>query len=297
MNEAGDIPNSESLELSGDRTGVLILHGFTGSPASIAPWAHFLHNEGFTVSAPRIAGHGTTWSDLNSTTWQDWYRSVEDSFVKLKSQCDQVFVAGFSAGGALALHLSQLRGSEISGTILVNPSIYDERKIFWLVPLLSRIIPSVKAGTSDVAKPNPPKHGYERLPLRALASLQKLWRRVEEDLYLVDLPLMVSYSLNDHVVSPLCSETIIDNVFSMDIREVIFEKSFHNVALDYDAEFLFEESARFIDDVLTGEISRELEVSDEQDLINAEFESIIATLDMEPVVSAAPWWRKFFKRD
>jgi len=297
VNQAGDIPNSESLELAGGRTGVLVLHGFTGSPASIAPWARYLHSEGFTVSAPRIAGHGTHWSDLNSTTWQDWYDSVEKSFLELKSRCDQVFVAGFSAGGALALHLAQLRGSEITGTLLVNPSIYDERKVHLLVPFLSRFLPSVKSGTSDVAKPNPPIHGYDRLPLRALASLQKLWKRVEDDLYLVDTPLMVSYSLNDHVVSPLCSETIIDNVFSMDIREVIFEKSFHNVALDYDAEFLFEESVRFINDVLTGEISRELEVSDEQDLINAEFESIIATLDMESVPVATPWWRRIFKRD
>ena len=293
MNQAGDIPNSESLELPGGRTGVLILHGFTGSPASIAPWAHYLHNEGFTVSAPRITGHGISWRDLNSTTWHDWYANVEKEFLALKSKCDQVFVAGFSAGGALALHLTQLRGSEIAGTILVNASIYDERKIFWFIPLLSRFIPSVKSGRSDVAKPNPPKHGYDRLPLRALASLKDLWRRVEEDLYLVDIPLMVSYSLQDHVVSPLCSETIIDNVFSMDIREVIFENSFHNVALDYDAEFLFEESARFIDDVLNGEISRELEVSDEQELINAEFESIIAGLEIENV--PLPWWKKFFK--
>ncbi|MEY3710864.1 MAG: hypothetical protein RLZZ99_685, partial [Actinomycetota bacterium] len=30
------------------RVGVLLLHGFTGSPASMRPWAHFLNERGVT---------------------------------------------------------------------------------------------------------------------------------------------------------------------------------------------------------------------------------------------------------
>jgi hypothetical protein len=91
---------------------------------------------------------------------------------------------------------------------------------------------------------------------------------------------MVAYSVNDHVVDPRNSETIIDNVYSADIREVIFEKSFHNVALDYEADILIEESLEFIQDVLTGEIAR-TEESDERDLIDAEFDAIISGLSLD----------------
>ena len=278
-----NIPESEPLRLFAGKTGILMIHGFTGSPASIKPWALAMRDKGLSVCVPRLAGHGTQWSDLNKVQWQDWYDVIEKEFLELKKHCDQVFVAGFSVGGALALRLSQIRGSEIAGTILLNASIYDERKRFKLVPALSLFLPSIRGGSGDVAKAGAPKHGYERIPLRGLNQVRKLWEVVERDLYLVDLPLMVSYSINDHVVHPVCSETIIDNVYSTDIREVIFEKSFHNVALDHDAELLNEETMDFILDVLSGELTRGESIfeSDERELIDAEFESIVSGLSLD----------------
>jgi carboxylesterase len=277
------IPNSQGLVLPGNKIGILVIHGFTGSPVSVAPWAKYLNQLGYTVHAPCLPGHGSNWQEMNETTWPDWYKCVEDSYLSLKDKCDRVFVAGFSMGGALALRLSQIRGSELAGAILLNASIYDERKRFKLVPALSLFLSSIPGGPGDIAKPGSAAHGYDRIPLRALNQVRKLWEVAERDLYLVDLPLMVAYSLNDHVVHPVCSETIIDNVYSTDIREVVFEKSFHNVALDYDAELLNEETMDFVLDVLSGELSRgeSLYESDERELIDAEFESMVSGLSLD----------------
>jgi hypothetical protein len=179
-------------------------------------------------------------------------------------------------GGALSIRLASIRGQEIEGLMLVNPSIHDPRTSMKLVPLLQYVIPSLGGRGTDVAAPNPPKHSYGRTPLRALRSLQKLWKVVQRDLYLVDVPLMVGYSVNDHVVDPKNSEMVIDNVSSIDIREVIFERSFHNVALDYDLDLLVEESLSFIKDVLSGAVNR-----DERDLIDAEFDAIVSGLSLD----------------
>ena len=275
-----DIENSESFTLPGGKVGVLMIHGFTGSPATVAPWAHGLAQAGYTVSVPCLAGHGTRWEDLNETVWSDWYASVESAYLELRKSCDRIFIAGFSVGGALALKLTQIRGSEIEGLILLNASIFDERKSYLLLPMMKHIIPSLRSGAMDVNKPYPTRHSYGRLPLKALDSLRSLWDSVERDLYLISTPLMVSYSVNDHVVDPRNSETIIDNVYSSDIREVIFERSFHNVALDYEADILIEESAEFIHDVLTGEIAR-TDDQDERELIDAEFEAIVSGLSLD----------------
>ena len=267
--------------LSGGKIGVLVIHGFTGSPVSIAPWAKYLNQIGYTVHAPCLPGHGSNWQEMNETTWVDWYKCVEDSYLALREKCDRIFVAGFSMGGALALRLCQIRGSEIEGLLLVNPSIQDRRFILKFTPILKYLIPSLKGKrVTDVAKPNPPKHSYGRTPLKALDSLRKLWKMVEHDLYLIDLPVMIGYSINDHVVNPANSETIIENIYSMDIREVIFEKSFHNVALDYDLDILNEQSQIFIEEVLSGAISRDSDYS-ERELIDAEFDSIVSGLSLD----------------
>lgn len=270
------IPNGEEFHLAGGSIAILMIHGFTGSPASIRPWAESLHREGFTVLAPRLPGHGRTWQEMNQTRWQDWYAEIDQSLTQLKAKHQRVFVAGFSMGGALALRLAAIRGKEIEGLILANPAIHDDRKVMKLVPILKYFIPSVGGRGTDVAAPNPPKHSYGRTPLHALHSLQKLWGDLSTRLHKVEVPLMIGYSINDHVVDPKNSETVIDNVSSIDIREVIFEKSFHNVALDYDLDLLVQESLTFIRDVLTGEVER-----DERDLIDAEFESIVSGLSLD----------------
>ena len=274
------IPGADGFTLAGGKIGVLVIHGFTGSPATIKPWAEFLNKQGYTVIAPCLPGHGSSWENLNQTNWQDWFNKVEESYLELQSKCDRVFIAGFSMGAALALRLCQIRGNEIEALIVLNPSIHDRRFILKLTPILKYLIPSIRKGPTDIAKPNPPKHSYGRTPLKALDSLRALWRLVEQDLYLIDLPLMVAYSLNDHAVNPENSMTVIDNVYSVDIREVIFEKSFHNVPLDYDAELLNVESKLFIEEVLLGSLKRAAEFN-ERDLVDAEFDSIVSGLSLD----------------
>ncbi|MFM8503240.1 MAG: alpha/beta hydrolase [Actinomycetota bacterium] len=271
------IPHAEPFELQGGEIAILMIHGFTGSPASIRPWAEGLHAKGFTVKVPRLPGHGTTWDEMNTTSWQDWYLEVEGAFLELKKRHRRVFVAGFSMGGALSIRLANKYSREIEGLILLNPSVGDRRLFMNFVPILKYLIPSIKGRGTDVAAPNPPRHSYGRTPLKALHSLQKLWRLTQIDLPQISSPLMIGYSVNDHVVDPKNSEFVIENVASVDIREVVFERSFHNVALDHDLELLVAESHSFITDVLSGELSR----GDESELIDQEFESIVEGLSLD----------------
>lgn len=270
--------NGQDIRLNGGKIGVLVIHGFTGTPESIRPWAEGFHEAGFTVLAPTLPGHGTTVDDLNQTQWVDWYQKVESAFLELKKNCDRVFVAGFSVGGALALRLAQIRGSEMEAVLLCNAAIFDDRRILRLLPILKYFIPTTKTSAMDVKKLVQTRTSYDRMPLRALDSLRKLWRSVEDNLFMVDVSLFVSYSVEDHVIHPVNSETIINNVSSSTIREVIFEDSYHNVAWDNDADVLIEESVQFIHDVLSGALDEEY---DERDLIDAEFESIVSSLNLD----------------
>ena len=99
----------------GPGAGVLLVHGFTSTPASMTPWAEHLAGAGFRVSVPVLPGHGTVWQDLNRTGWQDWYAEVDRAFLELRGHGEPVFVAGLSMGGGLALRLAEERPDEVAG--------------------------------------------------------------------------------------------------------------------------------------------------------------------------------------
>ena len=106
-------PHAEPFEsegtpdASGRRIGVLLSHGFTGSPASIVPWGKSLAEQGYAVSVPLLPGHGTTWQDMCTTTYDDYATALEQAFEKLAARSDEVVVGGLSMGGCLALELAE----------------------------------------------------------------------------------------------------------------------------------------------------------------------------------------------
>lgn len=225
--------------------GVLFCHGFTGSPWSLLEWATLTAEAGYTVALPRLPGHGTTWQEMNVTGWQDWYSTVEREFDRLRENCDQVFVAGLSMGGALALRLAEKRGDDVAGLILVNPAVtaYPKDRI---APVAQHFIASVKAIGSDVADPDVSEHAYDRTPVRAAASMMKMWVDVRACLDLVHCPLLLFRSAVDHVVPDASKDLILAHVSSEDISERILERSYHVATMDYDRQQIFDETLEFI---------------------------------------------------
>jgi len=240
------LPHAQPYQAIGGPTGVLLLHGFTGSPSSMRPWAEHLHGAGFTVSLPRLPGHGTTWQELNSTPWLDWYDEAARAFAGLRSHCDTVFVAGLSMGGCLALRLAEEHGDEVAGLLLVNPAVASADRRLVATPVLKRLVASAKGITSDIKKVGVVEDGYERVPLRALDSMRAMWRLTVETLPTVTSPLLLFRSAVDHVVDPLSAQLITQRVSSPDVTERILDDSFHVATLDNDAELIFTESAAFI---------------------------------------------------
>ncbi|MBM7776420.1 carboxylesterase [Actinokineospora baliensis] len=226
--------------------GVLLSHGFTGSPVSMRPWADRLVEEGFSVRLPLLPGHGTTWQEMNRTTWQQWYGELESAFTELTERCSTVFAFGLSMGGALCLRLAEEHGDRVAGLVLVNPSVLTVRRAAKLVPLLSRVLPSVAPISDDIAKPGVSEDAYRRTPLRALASLAKLWETVRRDLPRVDQPVLLLRSAVDHVVEPQNAAAVLAGISSRDVAEVVLDNSYHVATLDHDAPVIFDRSVEFV---------------------------------------------------
>jgi len=257
----GIMPGAEPFVISGTGTdagtGVLVLHGFTGSPASMRPWGEFLAEQGFTVRGPLLPGHGTRWQDANATTQEQWVQAVVTAFDELSAECERVFVAGLSMGGTLAIRLAQLRAGQVAGLILVNPSLLTQRLDAKLLPLLARLTPSWAPIANDIKKPGVTELAYPKLPTRAMMQLRQLWGVTRANLSLVTAPLLVFRSVEDHVVEPASVQVLLAGVRSTEKTEVLLEDSYHVATLDNDAPRIFRESVQWIrEHVGAGEASR-----------------------------------------
>ncbi|MDH6698147.1 alpha/beta hydrolase [Streptomyces griseoviridis] len=240
------LPGAEPYRHEGGKVGVLLCHGFTGSPQSLRPWAERLAERDLTVSLPLLPGHGTRWEDMQLTGWQDWYAELDRALRSLADRCDQVFVAGLSMGGTLALRLAARHGDTVSGVVLVNPAVRMHGPAGYALPVLRHLLPSTKGIASDIAKPGSAELGYSRVPLHAAHSLRALFRVVDRELPQVTQPLLLLRSPQDHVVPPADSARVLSRVSSRDVREVLLEQSYHVATLDHDADRIAQESLAFI---------------------------------------------------
>lgn len=240
-------PGAHAWSFDGDGPiGVLLLHGFTGSPASMRPWGEALAAHGWTVRVPRLPGHGTRWQDMNITTWEDWYSEAERNLRELQSRCSRIFVCGLSMGGALTLRLAERHGDAIAGIVLVNAAVHTERKDRHLLPIVKHLVGSFPGISNDIAKPGMDEVAYDRTPLKAAHSMMNMWSRVREDIALVRQPLLLFRSAQDNVVEASNAEWILTHVASIDIEEVVLPDSYHVATLDHDAQTIIDQSTAFI---------------------------------------------------
>ncbi|MEW1831350.1 alpha/beta fold hydrolase [Streptomyces sp. NPDC088196] len=240
------LPGAEPYRHEGGEVGVLLCHGFTGSPQSLRPWAEHLAERGLTVSLPLLPGHGTRWEDMQLTGWQDWYAEVDRELRALRERCSQVFVAGLSMGGALALRLAAKHGDEISGVMVVNPGIKVHGLAAYALPVARHLVRTAPGIASDIAKEGSEEVGYDKVPLHSAHSLRIFFRLVDSELPQVTQPLLLLHSPQDHVVPPADSARVLSRVSSADVTEILLEQSYHVATLDHDADRIFEESFAFI---------------------------------------------------
>jgi len=244
------LPGAEPFAFPGSgpdgRTGVLLVHGFTGTPMSMRPWGEHLAKEGFAVRCPLLPGHGTRWQDANLATHDQWTTAVGAAFDALSAECDQVFVAGLSMGGTLATRFAEQRPGDLAGLLLVNPALLTQRLDAKLLPLIARLTGSWAPIASDIKKPGVVELAYPKLPTRAMMQLRGLWALTRADLPRVTAPTIVFHSAEDHVVEPINTRVLLDGISSTDTTEVVLRDSYHVATLDNDAPLIFTGSVDWI---------------------------------------------------
>ena len=217
---------------------ILMLHGWTGSPAHLRPLAGELSAVGYTVAAPLLAGHGTHIEDMVTTGWRDWMRSALEVGLALGTDHDRVHLIGLSMGGVMSILLAPVLEATSLVTINAPQKVWDKRSRFaHLVRGSDRIQPS------DSPVPAPPElleyqQQYQGTPVGTAAELNDLVNAARRNLFRVECPALVIQSRADETVRPVSGEIIYDGLGSSEKGLVWLERSRHVALLDAERDVI-----------------------------------------------------------
>ena len=217
---------------TGDGRGVLLLHGFTGTPFEMA----FL--------GERLAAHA-------GTTWRDWLASAEAALAALRRRCDRVAVVGLSMGALLALRLARQHPAEIAALGLLAAPLWLPWPARVPLPVLRRLgrrgrlpaLPKLGFGPDvrdrEMRRQNPE---LGAVPLAAVVSLAEL--RAEGPA--VTTPVVIAHGRRDHTAAPACARELAARLGSRDRVLRWLERSFHIITIDVEREELAADLGRFL---------------------------------------------------
>lgn len=257
------------FHLRGGRTGVLLIHGLTGTPTEMRFVGNGLHRAGFSVLGMQLAGHCGDSTDLLATGWRDWHASVLEAADRLAADVDHLFVAGLSMGAILALKLAIDRPHQVAGVGLYGTTFFHDGwatppigRLAFLLPLVTRlglgrgrvseevepygikderirqrIVGAMLSGDSQAA-------GLAGFPWPSLAQFQRLSRHVRRRLGRVRAPCLVAHSSNDDVAS-LRNVRTVERGVAAPVETLLLDDSYHMITVDQERAKLIERSIAF----------------------------------------------------
>lgn len=217
------VRSMEPVYISGGPSACLVLHGFGGSPAELRPVIAHLADQGFTVSAPVLPGHGAAAEALGTTRFRHWLRAAESALAQLQrrpspaggcgpgQRTTAVHLVGFSMGGLIALYLAARHEVASVTTLAVPTLLRDWRQ---LQQPLSRYLPP------------------ERQPQLTMRSLARLARLVRRDLPRVQAPVQALQGDCDAWIDPASAAYLITHVASEEKQTRLLSGRGHFLALE-----------------------------------------------------------------
>ena len=236
------IQGAEEFFIKRGETGVLISHGFMGTPQSVRYIGEKLATYGYSVLAPRLEGHGTHYFDLENCNHHQWFRSLEAGYQELKQYCTTIFVMGQSMGGTLSLRIAE-KYRDIEGIILINPALtiptYENLKRKTGPRFLGEGTPDIKAqGVHETT--------YPKVPIKAIHELQALMEETINILPAINCPVLCMKSKVDHIVPPENTDYIFEHIRSKEKQRIVLTNSYHVASMDNDKDQIIKSCHDFV---------------------------------------------------
>ncbi len=234
--------------LPAGRTGVLVLHGFMGSPISSRPLAEHLHQHGFTLHCPLLPGHGERPEKLKDVPRQAWIAEAEEGLAAIREGCDEIFILSHSMGAVLGAHLIS-KNPDIRGLVMIAPLWQVPSKAIYLTAVLRYVMPwlhpyrfsRLRGLTEERALDLYPDLDLDdpavqaqmdemtRVPLSGIDEMRKMARMGRTLWPQLRLPALVLQGQKDRAVKPGSAEALYAVLGSADKQLHLYPRAGHEL--------------------------------------------------------------------
>lgn len=243
------IPGAEPIYHRAGQKGILLLHGFLGSPYEMKYLASRFINAGFTVSVPRLPGHGTSLEDMASFSGRDWLEEARFSYARISRECYEVSIAGLSMGGILTLILAAEYYPKKIVLISTPRRIPDRRAVF--APLVRPFVKILRRRDEEkgLAAPEARVHHIsysDGVPVMGAWHLMRLIQKAIKALPHVRSEALIIQSQYDTVIPPDSYRCIAARIGSPRKEVRLVEEGNHTLTADRGKERIADMILEFI---------------------------------------------------
>ncbi len=226
------------------KTGVLCIHGFTGGPFEIEPFADFLSEQtDWIIETPTLPGHGKI-LELHGQSAEMWMMEAELALKRLKVRTDRVIIVGFSMGGLIALYLSMRY--KIDRLVLLSAAV----KYISTAQMAEEVRIALKDMASGRINKNAGYHLYEykfrQTPIRSAIQFLRVVKMVQPYYAAIKLPVFIVQGNKDGVVPPTAAQFIYDQLGSSEKHLYRSETGRHLICYSEDSADWFTQVLQFM---------------------------------------------------
>ncbi len=204
----------------------LFLHGFATSPTDLSMLADAFSQAGFETRKPCLAGHPINSCDAeseNELTMVELQQSVLRELNEIDCQKFDVYLVGFSLGGALAIDVAA--DLPLAGVLAINPFFEptNSRRVRCLLKIATCFpwIPRKRQFQTTIRQTRKYlAHEVATLPLQATREVIENAPKLGARLALSKCPVIIVHSLDDKVAAFSSSAQIVKSAARADIRLV-----------------------------------------------------------------------------
>ena len=239
-------PLAEPFAFENGEHGVLLIHGFTGSPAHMRPLGEKLRDAGFSVRGICLPGHGTDMEDMRDKTWQDWLLCCREAAGEMAKKYRYFTAAGLSMGGVLALMLAEER--DLTACVPIAAPMRTTNRFRALAPAASLFYPTIHKRADGIRAGVDARYdiGYTSFPTYSTHHLSVLMRKCRQQLSLIRCPVLTVQSRKDETVTPDSPDIILKGVGSEKKAMLWLEEAPHVCTISPEYEKIAKGMAAFL---------------------------------------------------